>query len=540
MIDLIGALALLLWGLRMVKTGVSRAFGPQLRRVLATATRTRVAAFGSGLIATLALQSSTAIALMTASFAGIGLINSMMAQAVMLGANVGTSLVTRLLALDLHWLSPVLIAVGFLAFSFSKSKPKRGLARAVLGLGLMLLSLDLLGTATKPMLGSPTLLALMATLDAVPVVAVAIAAVLALSCSSSLAVVLFTMALAAGGGVSPQTGIALVLGANLGGAVPPVLATLTQPALARRVTIGNLLVRLAGALAVLAFIQPATAAFLSVFHSDPAALVVDTHILFNVLLSLVMLPLLGPMAKLMRQMLPEAQIAETGPKHLDKRFLDQPAQALAAAARETLRIGDRVALMLERNLQALKKNDASLCAGIGGLDDEVDELNEAVKLYLSKLNRMPMPEREARRADEIISYAINLEHVGDIVDTNLRDMIEKKIRYQLTFSPEGQEEIEAFYKITIDNLRLAQSVLISGDEQLARQLMEAKTDIRDYEERSTSNHLARLRDGRAESVQTSSLHLDILRDLKRINAYVAAIAYPILEQAGALRKSRLI
>lgn len=539
MLDLIGAVGLLLWGLRLVKTGVIRSFGVRLRRWIGSGTRNRLLAFGMGLVATIALQSSTATALMTASFAGSGFMSSMMAQAIMLGANVGTSLVTRILAFDVHFLAPLMIASGVFAFGFSHSKPTKGLSRAVLGLGLMLLSLRLLGQATEPMQHSRVLVALMASLDAVPVLAVIVAAVLAIASSSSLAIVLLAMSLSASGTVTPALGIALVLGANLGGAVPPVLGTLRYGALARRVTIGNMLVRLIGCVAVLPFTET-VARLLSDISHDPAALVVDTHIAFNILLAVIMLPILRPLSALMRRFLPEAAELDSGPRHLDPNSLDTPALALAGAVRETLRIGDCITTMLQTNLDALRNNDPARSSGIAAMDDEVDQLNSAVKLYLARFNSSALDETDEQRSNEIIGYATNLEHIGDIVDRNLRDMVDKKIRNQLSFSAEGAAEIEELYRVTLENLRLAQSILVTGDLQLARQLIESKVDIRHLEERSAANHMARLRDGMIDSLQTSSLHLDILRDLKRINAHIAAIAYPILKRQGALRESRVM
>ncbi|RWJ60823.1 MAG: Na/Pi cotransporter family protein [Mesorhizobium sp.] len=539
MLDLVGAVALLLWGLRMVKTGVSRAFGARLRRWIAAGTRNRITAFGVGFAVTMALQSSTATALMTASFAGSGFISSAMAQAFMLGANVGTSMVTRVLAFDVHWVAPLLVAAGVVMFAFSEAKPNKGIARAVLGLGLMLLSLHLLGQSTEPMRQSQVLKALMVSLNAVPVLAVIVAAVLAIASSSSLAIVLLVMSLAASRTVEPELSVVLVLGANLGGAVPPVLATIGDSPLARRVTLGNLAARLIGCVILLPITDPVTT-ILSDFVADPARRVVEAHILVNILLAAIMMPLLGPFSWVVRRLLPEAPTGGDGPQHLDSGILDRPAMALAAAARETLRIGDRVTAMLESNLEALRRNDSKRCALLGAIDDEVDSLNSAVKLYLAKLARTALEEKDEKRSAEIIAYATNLEHIGDIVDKYLRELVEKKIKHQLSFSAEGAAEIEAFYRVTIENLRLAQSILVSGDEKLARQLVEAKIDIRHLEERSAANHMSRLRDGQVESVQTSSLHLDILRDLKRINAHIAAIAYPILRDQGILRESRIV
>ncbi|GLS34973.1 sodium:phosphate symporter [Mesorhizobium tianshanense] len=539
MLDFIGAVALLLWGLRMVKTGVTRAFGARLRRWIAAGTRNRLMAFGAGFAATMALQSSTATALMTASFAGSGFMSSAMAQAVMLGANVGTSLVTRILAFDIHWLAPLLIAAGVVTFTCSEAKQPKGIARAVLGLGLMLLSLHLLGQSTEPLRQSAVLRALMASLEAVPVLAVVVAAALAIASSSSMAVVLLITSLAASGTLSPGLSLALVLGANLGGAVPPILATLVDGPLARRVTVGNFLARAIGCMIVVPFVDQAALGLSSV-AAGPSQFVVDAHIAFNLLLAAVLLLLLGPFAGAMRRALPEAGIPGSGPEHLDKGSLDDPTVALACAARETLRIGDKVKAMLQNNLEALRRNNTKLCADIAMMDDEVDRLNDSVKLYLASLDRTVLDDKDTQRSAEIVSYSINLEHIGDIVDKNLRELIEKKIRNQLTFSAEGASEIEEFYAVTIENLRLAQSILVSGDAKLARRLVEAKVDIRHLEERSAENHLNRLRDGHIETLQTSSLHLDILRDLKRINAHIAAIAYPILKKAGVLRESRLL
>jgi phosphate:Na+ symporter len=359
MLDLIGAVALLLWGLRMVKTGVSRAFGARLRRWIAVGTRNRLLAFGVGLAATVALQSSTATALMTATFAGSGFMTSAMAQAVMLGANVATSLVARILAFDTHWLSPILIGTGVAIFAFSEVKSQKGVARGVLGIGLMLLSLHMMGQAIEPMRQSEVLHALMASLGSVPVLAVVVAAVLAIASSSSLAVILLVASLAAQGAVGPSAGLALVLGANLGGAVPPVLATLGGSPLARRVTIGNLAIRMVGCAITLSFFDEA-AGLLSTL-TDSAQLVVDAHIAFNFMLAVVTLPLLGPFSWAMGRALPVATLPSDGPRHLDEASLGNPTVALACAARETLRIGDKVTAMLQSSLSALRKNDVK-CA----------------------------------------------------------------------------------------------------------------------------------------------------------------------------------
>lgn len=537
LIDLLGAAALLLWGLRLLKSGVNRAFGAQLRLFLASATRNRFSAFGAGLATTLALQSSTAMAVMASSFVAQGLIAPPMAQAVMLGANVGTAIVTQLLSLDIHWLASAAILIGVGA-SARADRRSRGLGEIAIGLGLMLLALRLMGEATDPMRESEAVAAFFALLDEAPIIALALSTALAAISASSLAVVLFIMALAAAGTIDGTLCLILVAGANLGGAVPPVLAAAIEGVAARRVAISNMVVRGLGALALLPLVSPFSAQ-LDAFP-DRAQLVVLAHLAFNIALAIIFLPLVGPLTRLVARAVPdEAANGAEGPRHLDETALADPPAALAAATRETLRVGDLVGAMLENSLNALRSNDETLCQSVFLLDDKVDSLQHAIKLYLARLASAGLDEAARRQSAAILDYAINLEHVGDIIERSLSRLTMKKIENHLRFSLEGKGEIEEMFLETIDNLQLAQGVFLSRDPTMARRLMESKVTIRRQERTSTQRHMNRLKERRPETLQTSALHLDLLRDLKRINAHLVSVATPILEESGLLRESRL-
>lgn len=537
LIDLLGAAALLLWGLRLLKSGVGTAFGAQLRLFLASSTRNRFAAFGAGLITTLALQSSTAMAAMVGAFVAQGMVTAAMAQAVMLGANVGTAVVTQILSFDIHWLAPVAIVVG-VALASRSSRRSRGLAESAIGLGLMLLSLRLMGEATGPMRQSGAVAAFFGLLDQAPIVAIALSAMLATLSASSLAVVLFVMALAAAGSLNPELCLLLVVGANLGGAVPPVLIAGSDGVAARRVAVSNLVIRGMGALALVVSID--WLGPLLGHRTDLGRLTIEAHLGFNLMLAIAFLPLVGPITRLMARLLPDAaQSKDIGPRHLDEDSISDPPSALAAATRETLAVGDLVETMLETSLAALKSNDEALCRTVFKLDDAVDVSQEAIKLYLARINRTALDPIMQRQADAILHYAINLEHAGDIIERSLSQLTLKKIENGLQYSAEGLAEIEGLFSSTIENLRLAQSVFLSRDAQIARRLMEGKVVVRRKERASIARHMARLQDKRPASLQTTSLHMDVLRDLKRINAHFMSVATPILEEAGMLRKSRL-
>ena len=541
LLNLLGAAALLLWGTRMVRTGVTRAYGAELRRWVGAAARFRPAAFLAGLGATLAVQSSTATTLMTASFAGSGLLTLATALAVVLGADVGSTLAAQVLTFDLGATCAVLMLAGVALFMSGSSTPRRSLARIAIGLGIMLLALRLIGQASLPLRESPLLPELLAALEREPLIAVLAAALLTWLCHSSLAMVLLIVALAQAGVVGFPLALALVLGANLGGGLPALVATLPQAPEARRVALGNVLFKLVGVAVAVPLIQPA-ADWLLRLHPDPERLVVNAHTAFNLALALVFLPLAGPAARLVTRLVP-ARKPEADPlkaRYLDESLLDTPQVALTNAARETLRMGDVVEAMLRDAKDALRTGNRALIDEVEKRDDVVDALHEQIKLYVTGLRREALDDDEARRCTEVITFTTNLEHIGDIIDKNLMDLALKKAKHQLRFSAEGWAEIEGLHARVLGNLQLALAVFMSDDEEVARKLLAEKVSLRALERQATEAHFERLKAGMVESVATSSLHLDVVRDLKRIHSHIVAVAYPVLERSGALAASRLL
>jgi phosphate:Na+ symporter len=539
-LNVVGSVALLLWGVRMVRTGLTRAFGATLRRAIAACSRNRLTAFAGGLAITGLLQSSTATALLLSSFAGRGLIPLSIALAVMLGADVGTTIAAQVLSFDLGWVSPMLIGAGVIAFLSSDSVRPRHLGRVAIGLGLMLLSLKLLALATQPLRASPAFMAALQGLQDEYVIAVVLATLATWFVHSSLSVVLLVMSFAGAGLVEPRLALALVIGANIGGALAPYMAQAGAEVDARRVPLANLITRGAMGLAILPFLGPVLQ-MLTALDPSTTRLAVNFHTAFNVAVAVVFLPLTDGVAALCARLLPaRAQAEDPGrPRHLDPNVLDSPAEALGCATRETLNLGDRVADMLRQTMDVFDRNDHKAVRAVEDADDAVDRLYEAIKLYLIQVSRNELGEEESRRYVEILSFTTNLEHIGDIVDKNLMELAAKKIRNRYAFSPEGTAELKAFHARVLENLQLALNVFTTRDIALARRLVAEKTAMREAEARAADSHFARLRDGRAESIETSSIHMDVIRDFKRINGHLTSVAYPILESAGELADSRL-
>jgi phosphate:Na+ symporter len=540
-LDLMGGVALLLWGLHMVHSGVVRAFGADLRRLLGIALQNRFRAFLAGAFVTALLQSSTATGLMAASFVSGGTLDLVPALAVMLGANVGTTLVVQILSFNIAVVTPVLLLTGVIAFKRGGRTRTRDLGRAVIGIGLMLLALHIFLGALVTTESVPISRALLGAITNQPILCLVVVAALTWAVHSSVAVVLVVMSLGAAQLIPPTALIAMVLGANVGSALNPLIETSQRGNLAsRRLPIGNLLTRLAGCALVLPFLHP-IADTLQRYEPNPARLAADFHTTFNILLALVFIGPLDLVAKQLTRWLPDQQkSADPGtPVYLDAAAAGAPAVALVCAAREVLRMGDLVETMLRQAMTALLTNDRKLVAEISDMDDAIDSLNEAVKLYVTRLTRDALDDRDGYRAMEIVSFSINLEHVGDIIDKNLMDLASKKIRRGITFSKEGEADLVDFHRQVIDSLRLAVGIFMSGDMNVARQLVAAKAQLREKEFAAAERYLVRLREGTPETIESYSLDLDILRDLKRVHSHLCSAAYPVLERAGALQPSRL-
>ncbi|BEU95687.1 Na/Pi cotransporter family protein [Acidovorax sp. DW039] len=541
LLNLLAAVALLIWGTHLVRTGILRVFGANLRQFIARSVSTRFTAVLSGMGVTALVQSSTATALIVSSFVGQGLVGLPAALAVMLGADVGTSVMAVVFSLDLSWLSPLFIFVGVVLFISRKDTAAGRVGRVLIGLGLMLLALRLITESTTVLTQSPTVRTLLSALTSDLLLEIFTGAVLAVLSYSSLATVLLTATLAGSGGIPVDVALGLVVGANLGSGLLAVMTTLRANIQTRQVPLGNLFFKIIGVV----IMTPMIGLWLQ--HARPhvpdiASLVVLFHLAFNLVVGLVCIALTGTVARAVQKLLPVADAqaaAGSRPQHLDPSALATPSLAISCAAREALHQADVVESMLLGLHQVIRTDDQKLAEDLRKLDDQVDELYSAIKYYMTKISREALDEREGRRWADIISFTINMEQIGDIIERVLIDIEDKKIKKGRHFSEAGMEEINELHTRLVANLRLAMSVFLNGNVRDAQKLLEEKARFRDLERAYSATHLARLSDNTVQSIETSSLHIDLISELKRINSLLCSIAYPILESAGALAPSRL-
>ncbi len=535
LLNLLAAIALLVWGIQMVRTGILRVFGANLRQLISRGVSTRLTALLSGVGVTAIVQSSTATALIVSAFVGQGMISLTSALVIMLGADVGSSLMAVVFSLDLSWLSPLCIFTGVVLFVARQDTTAGRVGRILIGLGLMLLALRLITEATLVLTQSETVRTLLLAVTSDITLEIITGAVLAVISYSSLATVLLVSALAGSGGIPGDVALGLVLGGQPGqrhagpadhaqiqcasapgaagqpavqggrrgghGRADPTLADLHCPAGAQYRCPGG---------AVSPAVQPGGGAAVCAIYRA--------------------------LCRVVEKILPPevAALSSTRPHHLDTSALATPSLAISCAAREALHQADIVETMLVGLKKVWEDNDATLAQELRTLDDRVDDLYSAIKYYLTKISRAELDQREGQRWTEVINFTINMEQVGDLVERILQEIEDKKIKKGRDFSSAGLEEINEMHAHLVANLHLAMSVFLNGNVRDAQRLLKEKARFRDLELAYAASHLNRLSDGKVKSIETSALHIDMISDLKRINSLLCSLAYPVLEAAGLI------
>jgi phosphate:Na+ symporter len=529
---LFGGVALLLYGMQLCGEGLQRAAGGRLRHLLTSATRSRLSAVCSGALATALLQSSSATTLMVIGFVSAGLMTFRQSLGVILGADIGTTLTVQLLAFKIQDLALLLVAAGFgLTFFGRRGLVKSG-GQAVLGFGFVFLGMRLMTEAVAPVAESGLARQVLVALSANAGLGLLLGAAFSAGMSSSAATIGIILSLANQGLLPLSGAIPVVLGANIGTCATALTASLRSSADARRVAFAHIAFKVLGVALVFPFIHP-LAALVGATASDAARQVANAHTLFNVAISAVFLPFAPWAARMITAMVPDDVTTADNPfktRYLDDRYLDQPGLALGQATREALRMGDVAQGMLRDAMLVLRSDNQELLEDVERRDDQLDYLEREIKLFLSRLGQETMSPDLSRKEIGLISMIGNLENIGDIIDKNLMELARKKLYQGRRFSEAGEAELLEFHGTISKNLERAIAAFAASDRALAQEVLDQRPFIRQRERELRSSHLARLRQGLAESLETSEIHLDVLTNLKRISSHITQLVFPILEE----------
>ncbi|MEH6724760.1 MAG: Na/Pi cotransporter family protein [Hyphomicrobiales bacterium] len=542
LVQLAGAIMLLLYSTRMVRTGIERAAGPMLRTLFVKLAKGWFRSVLAGVVGALLLQSSTAIALLVSGFAATGVVGIAAALTIVLGADLGTALVVQFLSLDLQWLMPALLAIGGFMFLKMHTRMAKQMGRVIIGIALILLSLNMIGTASAPLREATWMPGLVGFMSTDLLISFFGGALLAFLFHSSVAAILLFATLCAQSILPIEAGLPLVLGANAGGGLIAVWLSRGGKMPGRHVTASNFLFRVVGGLAVLAILFSVDIP-IERLGSTAARQLVNFHLLFNAVLVLVCLPFIQPVLKMMHGLIredPETELDRLRPASaLDQAVLKMPGPALASVTRELLRMSEIVEVMVTPVMDFFDVSNPQQVQRIRQLDKDVNRAHTEIKLYIAQVSQNELTSDEANRAVELTSVAISLERVGDIISNELLPLTTEKHRRGLEFSAAGWKELTTLHARVITNMQLALNVLVSEDLETARKLVEEKAVMRRLERESHDKHMARLGSGTPESRASSDMHLETIRALKEINSRFATFAYPTLERRGILLDSRL-
>jgi phosphate:Na+ symporter len=543
-VNLLGGIALLLWGVRMVRTGVLRAWGDRLKHFIEIRLNSKASAFLAGASATAILGSGTATTLIVAGIAASGAIGTALGLAVLLGADVGSAIVSSLFAsgssLALQ-ASPVLIFAGYVIFSVSREFRPHNIGRIMIGLGLMLMSLKLISSATAPLREASLFHDLLSAIGREAFLAFLVGAIMAWGFHSTLAVILLIASFVANGSLELTGALGFILGLNFGGCLPAITSTLTLPPAGRRLPVANLLCRGIAAMIGLAFLQRIAPA-VQLIPLNAVTLALAFHAAFNLAVGLFFLPLTRIIEKLAIKLVPDEKLDAdqlAAPRYLDMKSLESPSIALSNALLETVRMSEVLNRMFETALSALHQNSTETLKLLKALDERLNAFQGAIQSYLVDLTQTQLTSVEARRALEITLYVSNLEHAGDVIHLNLSDRIKAKAKEGIAFSIEEQAAFDDLCLIIHDNIRLATGVLSSGDLDGARRLIAQKDAFRKLENTVLDEHFKSGNQSKRGGLRRSALYVDMIRDLHRINSHIVSAGYPIVDAAGLLRGSRL-
>lgn len=539
-LNVAGSAALLIWAVRLVRTGVERGFAAPLRIWLRQSARNRLLAAGTGMATAVFLQSSTAVAVLVSNFVGKGGLAAAAGLAILLGADVGSAVVTQVLMQRQAFLIPLLLLAGVAIFLRAEGGTRQ-VGRILVGLALIFVSLDMIRAATGPMVANPATETAMAYLGHDLLTAFILGACFAWLVHSSVAAVLLFVTLAEQAVLPVPAAAAMILGANLGGALIAYVLTLSAPLPSRRIVVANLALRGGGA-ALLTFAVASLPELLDQLGATPARRSLNLHLAFNLALAIVALPFTGVLTGLLTRLMPDRPADDTAltpVTALDPTALERPQRGLDCAARELLVMGQKIEHMLGAVAPLYDSWNDAAARAIRQQDDSVKKMHLDVKLYLAKLGEKELDEDISRRSMDLASISSSLDSASDAIVRSMLDLAQRLDAHKLQFSSQGRTEISNFAERVQGNVQLALNVMMTQNPAEARELVAAKEKVRQIEQKLQRNHIGRLREGLSESIETSNIHQETLRALKQVNTAFSMVGYPILLRTGDLLESRL-
>jgi phosphate:Na+ symporter len=542
---LIGGLGLFLFGLGMMSDGLKKTTGSKMRSLLGKITNNRFIAVAAGTFITMIIQSSSATTVMLVSFVQAQLMTFAQSLGVILGADIGTTITAQLIAFKLTDYALIVIGFGFAMIFFLKSKKLKNIGESIFGFGTLFFGMWIMSNAMEPLRTYEPFLNIVLELEN-PLLGILVGTAFTALIQSSGAFTGIIIVLGSQGLITLEAAIPLLFGANIGTSVTAALASINTCREAKRVALAHTLFKIIGVLIFVWWI-PSFANF--VRWLSPAGTegltgtghlaevvprqIANAHTIFNVGLTLIMLPFTNQAAKLIYKLLPDKAEPEKESKFhakfLENSLISTPTLALSLAKAETLRMANKVQQNVENIIQAFFKNDEKLLDHIRECETEVNFLNVQINKYLTKISQQSLAEERIDEIYQIMYSVTELEQIGDIVAKGLIPLAEKKMMLNFNFSKEGEEEIRDYHLRTIKQISRSIEVFKDLNLKEAKRMEKKYKKYRLMEMDLRKTHFNRLRSDIPETIATSEIHLELIELLKRISSHATNIARSLLE-----------
>lgn len=536
---ILGAATLLLWGVRMARTGVTRIYGSRIHQLISRALHNKLVTLLTGAGAATILQSSIAVAVFASSLAALGAMPVADGLLLLLGADAGSAVVAALLTLNLKAFWPVLMFAGYLLHSIysDSDSPLKQCGRILLGIAMILVALTFMSQVSSALAESELIRIIVSSLGSELLIALLLFAILTWLAHSSIAILLFWASLVQAGITSdPALILAALLGINLGNAVPPIVMTWNQAAPARRLVVGHALLKLSGVLLGLVVLRP-IAGLYPWLPGAPSFRVVILHIGFNLCLILLFGLFVRPIAKLLERCFVESQplVEEIRPKYIPGRgeeIVKPDLLPLTALSREVLRILGTVQGMLETTKGMLVARNGEQAPAVLKSEEKVNTLYKAVRTYTVTLTRQGLSEAEGRKATALLRYAASLENAADVVCKTMIGIPEAMRKQDKQFSAQGLEEIDSLFRYLDGNAQVAAEVIMTWSDETANVLVQRKRDFRKMCHASSRRQIGRLTEDASNAQESTSAHFDLVSEMRWINTQLCSIAYELRPESG--------
>lgn len=524
---LFGGFAIFLFGLNFGSRALTRVGGNKLREFIWNLTSNPLLGVAVGVFVTMLTQSSSATTVLLVGFANAGLMALSQALGVILGADIGTTLTVQVIAFKVSEYAIAIVALGFLILTAARRRPWHYAGRVIFGFGLIFYGMKVMSDAVSPLKSSATFLSVISLVGENPVLGVVLAGLFTAVVQSSAATIGIVLMLSFQGLIDVNSAVPLVFGANIGTCVTAILGSVGRSAEAKRVALAHVLFKVLVVLILLPFLSHFSR-LVSLTASSTTRQIANSHAILNVAAALLFLPLLKPYARMVNYLVRGKEEVRGRAIYLDRQVLSSPALAIGQACREVLRMGDLTYDMLKRSMEVFRVNDEEARKALISEDDRVDTLQEEITSYLTTISQEELTPDDSRRAVGLLYAVDELEHIGDLVSKNLMTYADKKMKQGFYFSDEGFREIEAVHQEVLTTLQMAIDALATYNRSLAKKVIQRRGLVSQQLKDFHNAHLDRLRRGLKETMETSTVHLDLISDLERANFHATNIGYAVL------------